>query len=697
MTVSAQETIFHHVGNGVTTVFAYGCQVLLPNDLYIYVDDIEITSGITKNGIGSLTGGTVTFATAPANGAQIILEREVALERSTDYQQNGDFLARVVNSDFNRIWMALQQVMSGFNRVLRFPKSDIGPDTELPSAASRANRLLSFDASGNPSTVAPDAQSATALSILLQSVGTTLIGGIQAGVGAVLRTLHDRGQDQISVFDFMTAAQIADARTNASAQDHTAAINAAFGSAVFNKKRVFIPGGCTLRITAPIVIPCGLSFVGGGANSKILADYSAWVGVDYRAIVVVSREGINYSGAEYGQEIGNFSLFGTGNAGLVSIGMDFSAAAVIAPAVAVNYSLYNANVHHILVSNFDTAYNIKECWTTTFDNVYSMYCRAGILIAGKSVNLTFSEVRLTNFTNANTSSVAATQGIDVRSGFHYTAGAEGRPEGIVFTPGCLIFGASTNLYVSQCLYFRITDCVIDGATNYGVRIGTADNVKLQGNYIYASAIGGKGVSLDSVGTSDSKVVIEGNHFVGSNAASQVGVDVGNGTRRGVTIANNFFRSWNRPIFLNNVSDSEVTGNYGRSNLSELVYVQSGGANTVIDRNASDDAFAILLCHPTTSALLDIRANVSPTTKTFARGKVTLLSGTTSISIPSGLHSGVERYLRARTQCKVSANIGNWWVSDPVSTSSTATLTCSVAPGADVTIYYEAQAIPSTAL
>lgn len=190
MTVSAQETIFRHVGNGITTVFAYSCQVLQPNDLHIYANDVEVTSGITKTGIGTLTGGTVIFAVAPAAGVSIILEREVALERSTDYQQNGDFLARVVNPDFNRIWMALQQLRSYFGRALLVPKSDpVGPTT-IPTAASRANKLLGFDASGNPIAVVPNAQSAAALQALLAgTTGASLIGRpagtVESGLAAL--------------------------------------------------------------------------------------------------------------------------------------------------------------------------------------------------------------------------------------------------------------------------------------------------------------------------------------------------------------------------------------------------------------------------------------------------------------------------------------------------------------------------------
>lgn len=177
MTVSNQQTEFDYTGNGVTVTFAYSCQVQKAGDLQVYVNGSLVTSGITKNGIGSLSGGSVTFSVAPASGAAVRLERAVVLERTTDYQQNGDFLARVVNPDFDRIWMALQQQNSVMGRAIRYPKSDVNPITELPDAATRANRLLGFNDLGQQILFAPTSGSALDLAIALASIiGSTLVG-----------------------------------------------------------------------------------------------------------------------------------------------------------------------------------------------------------------------------------------------------------------------------------------------------------------------------------------------------------------------------------------------------------------------------------------------------------------------------------------------------------------------------------------
>jgi len=216
MTVSVQDTVFQHVGNGVTTVFAYGCQVPTATDLEVYLDDVLQLSGYTVAGIGTPTGGTVTFSVAPANLAQIRLERVIELERTTDYQQNGDFLSRVVNPDFDRLWMALQGHLSTLKRAIVVPRSDTVPPNPLPASADRANKLLSFNATGQPVAVAPSDQSAASVLIALaQPTGAALVGFNQAGTGAISRTVQTKLRETLQSGDHSTESQTRDAAVSA--------------------------------------------------------------------------------------------------------------------------------------------------------------------------------------------------------------------------------------------------------------------------------------------------------------------------------------------------------------------------------------------------------------------------------------------------------------------------------------------------
>ena len=137
-----------HTGNGVTKTFAFGFTLLNAGDLVVTIDGVE-TTDYTVAGLGVALGGSITLGTAPASGADVVLRLVIAISRATEYQTNGDLLAVTVNSDFDRLWQALGVVnYVADSRGLRVP-FDETVDV-LPSAANRANGLLSFDASGNP-------------------------------------------------------------------------------------------------------------------------------------------------------------------------------------------------------------------------------------------------------------------------------------------------------------------------------------------------------------------------------------------------------------------------------------------------------------------------------------------------------------------------------------------------------------------
>ena len=149
-----------HTGNGVATTFGYTFTLLDAADLVVRVGGV-VTTAYTVSGLGSPSGGAVTFSTAPANGAMVELLRVIGLTRLTDYQNNGDLLAPTLNADFDRLWMAVQGVNFDNAAAVRAP----WPETiaDLPDAASRANKLLGFNSSGEPVMAAPIDGTAAAL------------------------------------------------------------------------------------------------------------------------------------------------------------------------------------------------------------------------------------------------------------------------------------------------------------------------------------------------------------------------------------------------------------------------------------------------------------------------------------------------------------------------------------------------------
>ncbi|WP_213763515.1 tail fiber domain-containing protein [Caballeronia sp. dw_19] len=148
MTVPIQDPIVSYTGNGIATAFTIPFRILLAEDLIVNLSGV-LTSAYTLSGLGD-DESTLTFTTAPASGVPILAYRQVALERQTDYQFNGDLRAVTVNADFDRIWMALQDQGSDIGRAIVAPTADINPQMTLPGAVARANKALGFDNNGNP-------------------------------------------------------------------------------------------------------------------------------------------------------------------------------------------------------------------------------------------------------------------------------------------------------------------------------------------------------------------------------------------------------------------------------------------------------------------------------------------------------------------------------------------------------------------
>lgn len=149
MTIPVQDAVTSSVANGVTTVFPFGFKILSESDLVVLLDDVEATSGFTVSGVGSDSGGNVTFTVPPANGVKVTRALQPELKRDVDYQQFGDWLSPEVNNDFDRIWLALQMLNHNDKRSLRISVDNIIDQTILETPAERAGKIIGFDVSGN--------------------------------------------------------------------------------------------------------------------------------------------------------------------------------------------------------------------------------------------------------------------------------------------------------------------------------------------------------------------------------------------------------------------------------------------------------------------------------------------------------------------------------------------------------------------
>ena len=239
------EPIVRYVANGVQTNFSYPFPIFASEDMAVYLDGASQASGFTINGAGVTAGGSVTFDSAPANAAIITLERNLTIERVTDFLEGGDFSAQSINNELDYIIAGLQQVSRENDLMLKYGDHETPTNVQLPDMAVRANKALGFDASGNPIAVSLEGSMATP-------------NFTPTGTGAATRTSTDKLSDFISVKDFGAVG-------NGLADDTNAFINALAAN-----DAVYVPEG-TYLTTATITLAERQSLIGAGQKSVIKA------------------------------------------------------------------------------------------------------------------------------------------------------------------------------------------------------------------------------------------------------------------------------------------------------------------------------------------------------------------------------------------------------------------------------------------
>ncbi len=100
-----------YTGDGVTCEFLFAFPFFQTADICVAVDERALTAsefGVYPN--EDLTGGTVIFPVAPADGARIDIYRQVTLSRVIDYQPTAKIDPEDLNTDFNFLLAALRDV-----------------------------------------------------------------------------------------------------------------------------------------------------------------------------------------------------------------------------------------------------------------------------------------------------------------------------------------------------------------------------------------------------------------------------------------------------------------------------------------------------------------------------------------------------------------------------------------------------------
>ena len=269
------------------TIFPYTFEIFQKEDVAVLKNSVLLAEGTnyTVSGVGAENGGNITLTIGATAGDLITIYRSMALERTSDYQTSGDFLAQEVNDDFDRLWLASQQINDSINRVITIPEGDSpSVNLELPATAERAGKVLAFDSGGNVTvtTATGGGGGASDASAVTYTPG---------GAGAVETTVQAKLRQIVSVKDF--------GATGDGTTDDTAFISAALNSGATT---VYFPSG-TYKITASIVctVSNNLTVIGDGAKIDMdSVEITEMLKFNITAAIdVISVEGLHLDGNGY--------------------------------------------------------------------------------------------------------------------------------------------------------------------------------------------------------------------------------------------------------------------------------------------------------------------------------------------------------------------------------------------------------------
>ena len=152
MPVTGATTRNDYVATNGQTVFTYTFQILLSSDVEVIKNGVTLTlSSDYSVALVGQSGGFVTLSTPADAGDTVSVFLAMPIDRTTQYQNAGDFLASDVNGDFDKAYIALNQLQTDISRSLKLQDEDPTVSTNLPLKAARANKYLFFDVNGEPS------------------------------------------------------------------------------------------------------------------------------------------------------------------------------------------------------------------------------------------------------------------------------------------------------------------------------------------------------------------------------------------------------------------------------------------------------------------------------------------------------------------------------------------------------------------
>ena len=199
-----------YTASGGQTVFAYSFEIFEVGDIKVfngstllsYAASPSSASQYSVSGAGSSGGGNVTLGGGASAGDIITIVRDIPVKRTTDFPSSGPFVIESLNTDLDKMVAMMGEREDELTRTIQLKDEDSTATLTLPLTASRANKVLTFDGSGNVTTSIASTDVSTVAG--LSSEITTLNGiasniSTVAGISANVTTVAGKASEITSV------------------------------------------------------------------------------------------------------------------------------------------------------------------------------------------------------------------------------------------------------------------------------------------------------------------------------------------------------------------------------------------------------------------------------------------------------------------------------------------------------------------
>ena len=159
MTISTTVIKNSYSGNGSNDTFAYTFKISANADMQVIIRSATgletvktITTHYTVTGAGSASGGNVVFTSGniPTATETVVLRRNSTQTQSLDLVENDPFTADSIEGAFDKNLSIAQELQEQVDRSIKVSRTATIASSEITSSATeRANKILSFDGSGN--------------------------------------------------------------------------------------------------------------------------------------------------------------------------------------------------------------------------------------------------------------------------------------------------------------------------------------------------------------------------------------------------------------------------------------------------------------------------------------------------------------------------------------------------------------------